>query len=119
MACTAPQNVSVEVSTLAPGGSCSARSASSMAAVQEDTVTACTASTYVANSASKARHSVPVVSHPELRTSMAALRAAGAIQQSANGIVAVSARDGATVEFIIGPQSPLFPVRKLGGYPAY
>jgi hypothetical protein len=47
------------------------------------------------------------------------LRAAGAIQQSANGIVAVSARDGATVEFIIGPQSPLFPVRKLGGYPAY
>jgi hypothetical protein len=40
IACTAPQKVIVEVSTLAPRGSRSARSASSIAAVQEATATA-------------------------------------------------------------------------------
>ena len=68
IAWTAPQNVIVELSTSEPLGSPSDRSASSIPCVQEETPTANSAPTAVANSVSKAATSRPVVTQPDAIT---------------------------------------------------
>jgi hypothetical protein len=90
IAWTAPQKVITEVSTLDPGGRFRPRSASSMAAVQEETATACGAPTQSANSRSNATTSGPVVTQPEASTRAAASRASGVISAAAKGMRATS-----------------------------
>ena len=78
IAATAPENVRLGVSTGAPGSSRSARRLSSIAWVQEATVTTCGWPRYADSSASNAAHSGPVVTQPESSTRSAASRAPAA-----------------------------------------
>ena len=65
---TAPQNVDRRRQDLRAGGQVERAQGQLEAAVHEETATACSAPTYVANSSSKAAHSGPVVSQPEAST---------------------------------------------------
>src|ERR1017187_1236178 len=85
IAWTAPQKVSVGVSTGAPGGRPRAASAISMAAVHELTATAYGAATQAPNSCSKANDSAPVVTQPLASTRTAACWASGVISVRQNG----------------------------------
>ena len=79
IAWTAPQKVSVGVSTGAPGGRPRAVSAIWMAAVHELTATVYGAPTQLPNSCSNATDSAPVVTQPLARTRNAACCAPGVI----------------------------------------
>ena len=80
------QKVMVEVSTLDCGGSCSALSPISIAAVHEATPTACLAPTHRAKSDSNATTSGPLVTQPDASTRDAAWRARDVITVRANGM---------------------------------
>src|SRR5687768_1540012 len=86
IACTAPQNVMVEVSTFEPEGSSRARRDSSIAVVQEATATACGALTHSPNSRSNSTTSGPVVTQPDFRTLATDFWAAAVISVVANGM---------------------------------